>query len=1223
MSFIARFANGLTDTTTVETAPFTRPAGADYALMFVSMRGGDTSGETTIEKMALVDSEAVEHPFNYNPATMRQFDGVFDAVVFGWMRVSDMPSDTITALATRTVATGGMTVDVLFFSGIDQVGPEVIESSFASSGANISTNITPLTAGATIVDGVVCGVATAPSSTSGTESWTQVPAGGPGMSSGVAYKEVATTDQTSMGWTTDDTRKAQIVVSLAPAPANDETADTPEFDNKPVVERDTFTESNIETISGLGSGISVSATVSGGFVSKNGAAYTTDPITLTNGDTIALGHTSAAAYLGETTTTIDINNVVASFTSTTLADPATVNLNLAWHGAVTVGGFSVVAEPDAGSFVTIEAASDDQFTDIKRSVTSFGFLGGPARMDVSGLLANTTYHWRAFIVDGGSEKTGSVKTFPVGAANVVAAIASCANTGSEAHSFARIIDRNPDLFIHTGDLHYEDIGVDDASVYAAAYRSVLASAIQSQLYSTIPLAYMWDDHDYGPNNSSASATGRPAALETYRNFVPHYALQEGAANDTNLIQDFDIGRLRVVMLDPRSERVSGAIIGTDQKARLFEVLDGLETDTSRALLLCVGVPWVTEEGNVTDTWSDGSAERAEIANYIDSKGLTNRTLICAGDMHGLAIDDGTNNTYATNWAAGGPVVFQAAPLDQTNSVKGGPYSEGTIETSSQQYGVIEITDTGGTSIGVQLRGFSVDESTGAETETISLATSFTVAEAEPFISQVDDDNQVQDGQTNVAVTGYDLPTTGDVLLRSGTIETAQAVSARTTTGFTWDSVNRGELPYTTTENEHELVVMDGVDELTFAQTFDPPDDFAVYPLHPDEANQTDEESVLFGLGAITDSMQLKVPTTVDVEGSPAVITWETFNGYATGRVAELSVVLEDSVALSGVEYHDGTQWDGIPTTLTPDEPADAAAPLLQSAAINAAGTTLTLTFNEAVTIGVDGWGGFSLTLSGGTGTASYTSGDNSSTIVLALSRVVEEGETITVSYTQPGDGIQDAAGNVLASFSDETVTNSSTADVTSPTVTLSVTAGTKTGIFDVTVSADESITGLTVDDFIITNGTADSLAGSGNSYTLTVTPTADSSGSLLVDLPADSATDAAGNGNNAASQLSVPYDTTTTATQMKVTFTNIGAIQNSSSHPTSAGVARTSEANVSVWLVDAGSVVSYTTTNTTDASGILNDITFIGPAAGTTLTCFVQFSNGDGIPGFSVQVEDV
>ena len=78
----------------------------------------------------------------------------------------------------------------------------------------------------------------------------------------------------------------------------------------------------------------------------------------------------------------------------------------------------------------------------------------------------------------------------------------------------------------------------------------------------------------------------------------------------------------------------------------------------------------------------------------------------------------------------------------------------------------------------------------------------------------------------------------------------------------------------------------------------------------------------------------------------------------------------------------------------------------------------------------------------------------------------------------------------------------------------------------VIVTFSEPVSGFTVEDIVATNGTVGNFTGSGGDsvYTFDVTPNA--IGTVAVDIAADAAEDGDGNGNAAASQLSlgIPYD---------------------------------------------------------------------------------------------------
>lgn len=102
-------------------------------------------------------------------------------------------------------------------------------------------------------------------------------------------------------------------------------------------------------------------------------------------------------------------------------------------------------------------------------------------------------------------------------------------------------------------------------------------------------------------------------------------------------------------------------------------------------------------------------------------------------------------------------------------------------------------------------------------------------------------------------------------------------------------------------------------------------------------------------------------------------------------------------------------------------------PFLSSAVIATDGADISLVFNESCTTGLGGAGGVTLSASGGAVTASYASGSGSTTYVYNLSRTLLSGEVVSVSYVQPGNGIQATVGGAdVASFSDLAVENDST-----------------------------------------------------------------------------------------------------------------------------------------------------------------------------------------------------
>lgn len=107
-------------------------------------------------------------------------------------------------------------------------------------------------------------------------------------------------------------------------------------------------------------------------------------------------------------------------------------------------------------------------------------------------------------------------------------------------------------------------------------------------------------------------------------------------------------------------------------------------------------------------------------------------------------------------------------------------------------------------------------------------------------------------------------------------------------------------------------------------------------------------------------------------------------------------------------------------------------PTISTKTIGTDGRTLTLVFSEPVKVGSGGSGGFTLTNgSAYSYTLTYQSGSLSNTLVYQANECIPSTDTFTngLKYTQPGSGIEDIAGNDLATDgSGTTVTNSSTQD---------------------------------------------------------------------------------------------------------------------------------------------------------------------------------------------------
>lgn len=367
-----------------------------------------------------------------------------------------------------------------------------------------------------------------------------------------------------------------------------------------------------------------------------------------------------------------------------------------WSGAVTPTSAVVTTrlqddDRDDATLVVSSAAAPDVVMPVAVSIADEGLV----RATMTELEPDTEYRYM-FEVGGelDTNRVGRFRTLPEGPASFSIAFGSCARTGSNGSVFDAIQATDPAIVIIDGDLHYADITQNDSHAFRQILDHTLAQPGQAALWQNYPVMYVWDDHDYGGQDASSSS--RPAAMESYRQYVPHYPL---ASSVSSIFQAFSIGRVRILLTDTRSSRQaaddddngSATMLGAKQKDWLKNEL--LVAGQTHELTIWVNpVPWISALSEEGDDWSAHSVERKELADHIADNDLSSRLLMLSGDAHMTAIDDGTNSGYATSAGIGFP-VFHAGALDRPGRVKGGPYSHGAFPAGGQ-FGLVEIDDDG-------------------------------------------------------------------------------------------------------------------------------------------------------------------------------------------------------------------------------------------------------------------------------------------------------------------------------------------------------------------------------------------------------------------------------------------------------------------------------------------------------------------------------------------------
>jgi prolyl oligopeptidase len=372
-----------------------------------------------------------------------------------------------------------------------------------------------------------------------------------------------------------------------------------------------------------------------------------------------------------------------------------------------------------------------KFTPPVRSVTNtYNVVTFP----LDGLKPDTTYHY-ALEVNGKLErlKRGQFRTYPpAGPASFQFAFASCARTASTSEVFDSIRENKPLFYMNIGDFHYQNLTNSDMRKFREAYDLVLTSPQQADLYRSTAFFYMWDDHDFGGNNSNRKSTSQVAVKRAYDEYVPHYKLTE-PVGEAPIYQSFTVGRAKFIVTDLRSDRddpkvkddENKTIMGAQQKAWFKQEL--LSAKGKYPVIFWVSsVPWLGIRGsnyykvptnyygfvhhtnfpgqvstnrpgrrnNRTpgadeDHWSAYATERREICDFVVTNNIKGLTIL-HGDAHMFGADDGSNGDFSSRGGFRVPVLC-GGPLDQDSSIKGGPYSHGVYKVRRREGGFALMT----------------------------------------------------------------------------------------------------------------------------------------------------------------------------------------------------------------------------------------------------------------------------------------------------------------------------------------------------------------------------------------------------------------------------------------------------------------------------------------------------------------------------------------------------
>jgi alkaline phosphatase D len=282
-----------------------------------------------------------------------------------------------------------------------------------------------------------------------------------------------------------------------------------------------------------------------------------------------------------------------------------------------------------------EAAPDqvmsDQFMAFTEPVSKG--TGHPVRVVLDGLQADTAYGFKVLVM-GKSDPAwvGSFRTAPVAGTPSAfrLALTSCMKIGQPQASWYLLLAQQPDLHLTLGDTHYAD--TTDPAVQLESHVRYRREPYVATVHRQLPTYSIWDDHDYGPNDSDGTAVGKEESLKGWKQFWVNPGA--GTPGVPGAFYKFTRGEVEFFVVDGRYHRSPDKAPDDDRKRMLgdaqFEwLMNGLKNSTAKFKVIASGS---TLEQSKGDGWKIYTFSRHRLLDGIRENKVSG-VMYMSGDIH--------------------------------------------------------------------------------------------------------------------------------------------------------------------------------------------------------------------------------------------------------------------------------------------------------------------------------------------------------------------------------------------------------------------------------------------------------------------------------------------------------------------------------------------------------------------------------------------------------------
>ena len=201
--------------------------------------------------------------------------------------------------------------------------------------------------------------------------------------------------------------------------------------------------------------------------------------------------------------------------------------------------------------------------------------------------------------------------------------------------FDSIAVHQPDLMLWLGDnVYFREVDFESKAAMIRRYMLSRTNPALSKLWSSCAHYAIWDDHDFGPNDSNGSYVHKDWSLELFKAFWPNPSYG-GPATGDGITSHFAFGDSEFFLLDNRYNRTINDAVGVEPtilgEEQIQWLILALKSSRAPFKFVALGGQFLNTDAKY-ENYSTYPQERNRIIELIEKNNI-NGVIFLTGDRH--------------------------------------------------------------------------------------------------------------------------------------------------------------------------------------------------------------------------------------------------------------------------------------------------------------------------------------------------------------------------------------------------------------------------------------------------------------------------------------------------------------------------------------------------------------------------------------------------------------